>query len=110
MKTIKTLFLALLRNRKCENNMEKFFIDGIRYRVKSSGSSVTVIGGENKYSGDVIIPASVKYNGKTYKVTEIGEDAFSYCDGLTSVTIVNPETKIGRSAFYGTPWQENQGK
>ena len=78
---------------------DNFFIDGIRYRVNSSGSSVTVIGGKNKYSGDVIIPASVKYNGKTYKVTEIGWDSFRGCSGLTSVVIPASVTEIGYRAF-----------
>lgn len=33
-------------------------------------------------------------------VTTIGEEAFEYCDGLTSVTIPNSVTSIGRGAFY----------
>ena len=34
-------------------------------------------------------------------VTSIGERAFYYCDGLTSITIPNSVTSIGSSAFYG---------
>lgn len=48
------------------------------------------------------------YNNETIKelsignsVTEIGERAFRYCRGLTSVTIGNSVTKIGESAFEG---------
>ena len=46
-------------------------------------------------------------NGKTGKysipnsVTSIGEFAFFYCDGLTSVTIPNSVTEIGTSVFFG---------
>ena len=40
-----------------------------------------------EYSGNVVIPSSVVYNGNTYSVTSIVSKAFSYCSGLTSVTI-----------------------
>ena len=33
-------------------------------------------------------------------VTSIGQKAFNYCDGLTSITIPDSVTSIGKSAFY----------
>lgn len=54
----------------------------------------------NEYSGIVVIPESVKYNGNTYPVTSIGNDAFSNCNGLTSITIPNSVTSIDERAFY----------
>ena len=54
----------------------------------------------NEYSGNVVIPSSVVYNGNTYSVTSIGDGAFFSCSGLTSVTIPNSVTSIGGSAFY----------
>ena len=53
----------------------------------------------NEYTGNVVIPESVTYNGKTYPVTSIGLEAFSGCSGLTSVTIPNSVTSIGSYAF-----------
>ena len=51
------------------------------------------------YKGNVEIPQLVTYEGKTYKVTEIGTDAFSFNSDLTSVTIPNTVKSIGTYAF-----------
>ena len=59
----------------------------------------TFLSHPERYSGDIVIPASVSYNGQTYSVTSIGDDAFHGCTGLTSVTIPSSVTSIGESAF-----------
>ena len=79
-----------------------FQVDGIFYdklgisevAVTSSNSS------SNKYSGNVVIPSSVKYNGVTYSVISIGDLAFNSCSSLTSIQIPNSVTSIGEWAFY----------
>ena len=53
----------------------------------------------NDYTGDVVIPESVEYGGKTYKVTSISSMAFFNCRSLTSVTIPNNVTTIGEEVF-----------
>ena len=53
----------------------------------------------NEYSGDIIIPESVEYDGNIYSVTSIGSSAFCNCNGLTSIIIPNGVTSIGSSAF-----------
>ena len=55
----------------------------------------------DEYSGDVVIPKTVTYNGKNYNVTSIGHSAFDGCSGLTSVTIPNSVTSIENYAFEG---------
>ena len=53
------------------------------------------------YTGDVVIPEYVTYNGTTYTVTRISTWAFSRSINLTSLTIPQ-SVSIGESAFYRT--------
>jgi hypothetical protein len=55
----------------------------------------------SNYSGHILIPESVVYEGYTYNVISISEYAFNECSGLTSVTIPNSVTSIDYRAFYG---------
>ena len=79
-------------------------IDGIYYDFDNTNNTATVTYCgyySNEYSGSVVIPSSVTYNGTTYSVTKIGGGAFSYCSSLTSMTIPNSVTSIGDYAFRG---------
>ena len=79
-------------------------IDGIYYNF--SGNKATVTYRDewyDSYKGDLIIPESVSYNGKTYSVTSIGDLAISNCTSLNSITIPNSVTTIEKRAFYWCP-------
>ncbi|MDE5736364.1 MAG: leucine-rich repeat domain-containing protein, partial [Bacteroidales bacterium] len=81
-----------------------FEVDGIYYDILSGATNevAVVCGGWGAYSGTVVIPATVTYDGKTYRVTSIKNGAFSHCSDLTSVTLPESVTSIGDDAFWGT--------
>ncbi len=49
--------------------------------------------------GDITVPETITYNGVTYTVTELADNAFNGCNGLTSVILPSTLTNIGNSAF-----------
>lgn len=76
-----------------------FEVDGIYYNY--NGSEATVVSnGDNCYSGDIVIPDEVTYNGVTYPVTTLGEWAFAHSFGLTSVVIPNSIKRTQQGVFY----------
>ena len=79
------------------------YINGIYYDFSGNNATVTYRNRNsnyNSYSGTVVIPEIVTYNGNTYSVTSIGYAAFDDCSSLTSITIPNSVTNIGDNAFY----------
>ena len=102
-----TLFIALLVS------VETLFasntsVGGIWYDFDSSSqtASVTYHGASyssyiNDYTGAVVIPATITYNGIVFRVTSIGKNAFRACEGLTSISIASSVESIGENAFRG---------
>ena len=79
-------------------------IDGIYYTINKSTLTASVTYGSSSYgsySGNVIIPTSIYYQGKNYNVTDIDNSAFLNSSRLTSITIPNCVTTIGNAAFRG---------
>ena len=83
-------------------------VDNIFYKIKDNTAKTVSVTYHSlvskddsyKYSGDILIPASITHNETTYTVTGIDSDAFNKCENLTSVSIPNTVTEIGRYAFY----------
>ena len=95
-------------------DLDDFFVeDNLRYKKirqtetrasirKAEGQNVVeLVGCVTAPTGAVDIPASVKHDGVDYAVTSIGENAFTNCSGMTSVTIPSSVTNIEDGAFDG---------
>ena len=79
-------------------------IDGIYYNFNGNDHTATVTYRDqnyNSYTGNVVIPAMVEYDGIKYAVTAIGYNAFNASSSLTAVDIPSGVKSIGSSAFYG---------
>lgn len=67
--------------------------------IDSEGECAVTNGDDEKYSGDLVIPDSVDYDGKRYAVTHIGSGAFSLCPSLTSLTFPETIRSFGLGVF-----------
>ena len=66
--------------------MVEKIIKGIKYCLNEEAMTAEVIAKRNGYEGDIIIPETVVLKEVAYRVTSIGERAFSGCKSLTSIT------------------------
>lgn len=79
-------------------------IDGLWYQVwynqysDTNEAQVIQSGNSKNYSGDIVIPETVEYQGIRYLVTDISSYAFIGSE-VTSVVIPNSVTGIGYKAF-----------
>ena len=103
MKNFRTILAAILMLCCATLSAHDFEVEGIYYNILSKEDrtvEVTYRESYIEYSGNVVIPANVTYEGTTYSVTTIGNDAFNSCWYITSITIPNSVTTIGDGAFY----------
>lgn len=89
-----------------------FYVDGIYYKRSSSGEAIVTTEGlewnieypaplpiSQCYSGDVVIPETVEYEGITYTVTGIDNEAFMGCD-VTSLELPSTINRILSMVVY----------
>lgn len=83
---------------------QSFTVGNLNYSINEDGVSVTVTGFADNVddTGELIIPDVITKWGNTYPVTAIGEEAFYYRRGITSVIIGNNVTRIDGYSFCGT--------
>lgn len=77
----------------------RYTVSGSTYKVTKAGAEVMVYK-TSKVARSVIIPATIKAKGITYKVTAIGTKAFNGNKKLKKVTIGANIAKISNNAFY----------
>lgn len=82
-----------------------FVADHVKYQITSS-ENVAVVGTDVEDNAtwtvtDCVIPATVSKDGKSYQVTELGEEAFIGCKKLKSITLPAGLITIGERCFAG---------
>ena len=98
---IKFIALAVMLPLSTFVSAQNFMSGGIGYHVLSTvDHTVEVTGKESctPYSGNINIPATVTYNGETYDVVALGEEAFSQAS-LSGITIPSSVTQIKYGCF-----------
>ncbi|MBR5935116.1 MAG: leucine-rich repeat protein, partial [Bacteroidaceae bacterium] len=76
-----------------------YTINGINYFLNEWSRTAVVSPGQELYSGDIVIPATVEYKGKDYTVRAMQPKAFANCQNLTSVVIDAPVSVLPDSLF-----------
>lgn len=71
-------------------------VDGFKFLVDTNKDEATLLA--NDYSGEVVVPASVTFEGKDYPVTTLGTECFG--SSVTKVAIPNSVTTLGDKCFY----------
>ncbi len=76
-----------------------FSQDGITYTLDETTSSATITSSSGLSAANVVIPSTVVYQGTSYAVTAIANEAFLYKTILVSVTMPISLKTIGNYAF-----------
>ena len=64
-------------------------VGGLYYNIDVENKTAEVVAAPNdtKYSGNIVVPASILINGIEFAVSSIEQSAFSGCSNLTSITM-----------------------
>ena len=92
-----------------------FMVNGIYYKINGNEAIVTyqyddyyynngirIYKYYNNSTGYITIPKAVTYNGVTYTVTAIGDNAYCHTNslGISGISFPITVTSIGKNAFY----------
>lgn len=92
------IFIALILLFAVSAAKADVHLDGLYYYIDPSINTAEVV----DYDDDItviIIPASIKVDGVTYKVTKLADKCFYDCTSLTSISIPNSVFELGEHCF-----------
>lgn len=81
-------------------------VGGIEYNFEVIVSKMTYVrltpvSTPSVVKGDIILPTTAEYDGVTYTVTQIGQQAFRDYTGISSITLPKTLSQIEKEAFAG---------
>lgn len=83
---------------------DQTYVDGLYYKPATFNYYKVWVtqtpDGKEKYSGDIVVPTTITYDGIEYSVYGIGDRAFEECENLKSVTLEEGITDIDAWAFF----------
>lgn len=98
----KLLFTLMLLLMTMVAFAEKVEVNGLYYELINKTLTAEVVKSDgDSYSGNIVIPESIEYEGSAYTVTSIGSNSFGFCKNIISVEISNSVRSIKSKAFYG---------
>lgn len=80
---------------------KSFVVDGLSYTAVSDSTAMITFDKSYEELTSVIVPQSIKYDGKTYAVTQIDATCFNRCEQIKTITLPSTIIKIGKTAFSG---------
>ena len=75
------------------------FVSPLWYHISSDSTAEVIKDDSYKELESVVIPSQIQIAGRVYSVTSIGDNAFSVCLRLTSISIPSSVTSIEDGAF-----------
>ena len=74
-------------------------INGLRYLIDTENKEAHLVPNIPVYSGDIVVPEKIAYNGYEYPVVSFWKYCFDNCFGLTSITIPPTVRSLGVGCF-----------
>ena len=98
----KTSLLLLLLAIATAASAHDFVANGMYFNITSTSTVAVTYQGDypnGHYSGAVVVPQTIDYQGTTYRVTAVTDYAFANCPSLQSVELPVGVETIGLSSF-----------
>ncbi len=100
MKRFLSFFTLVVVAMCCYADQKIYYVDGFKYMADPDTKEATLLYNEDKYKGDVVIPASFTADDIEFKVTALGDNCFDSCCGITSIVIPKGVKTLGKNCFH----------